>query len=126
MDGKIGIMWWLGQHLPFIKKNLSSNSFNLEKSLFLSKIRKNIRFYPNYCILNYNYIICIIYRIKIRSFDSTTLYKRKETSLHTIYNQKKIIFLQNQAKSQKYSFLIQKCAIPIVFELTKMINSEIA
>ena len=41
-----------GQQLPVIKKNLSRNIFNIEKSSFLLKVLKVLCFYPNHRMLN--------------------------------------------------------------------------
>ena len=72
------------------KEKLSPQMFSTLKNSYFLKSTKNIRFYPNYRMLNSNTYASS--RIKIRSFDST-INKRNEF-LHTLYSKKKIFLSQ--------------------------------
>ena len=87
-----------GQQLPILKKNLSRNSFNLEKSPFLLKLPKNIRFNLNHRMLN-SYTFALS-KIEIKSLDST-INKRKQ-SLHTHTQPEKITFLSKNHKNTAF------------------------
>ena len=73
------------------KEKLSPQMFSTLKNFYFLKSTKNIRFYPNYRMLNSNTYASS--RIKIRSFDST-INKRNE-SLHTLYSKKKYFYHKN-------------------------------
>ena len=91
-----------GQQLPVIKKTLSGNNFNLEKSSFSLKVLKNIRIYPNHRMVN-SYTFALS-RIKIKSLDSKQKKtKAKEKNLCIPYTAwKKIIFLSKNHKNTTF------------------------
>ena len=110
------------QVLPVIKKILSGNCFSLDKSSFLIKSTKNIRFRPNLRMLN-SYTFAL-YRIKITSLDST-INKRKNISAYPTAR-KHSIFIKKIAKIQLFGL---KCTIHnrYAFESRniEMINLEV-
>ena len=112
-----------GQQLPVIKKNLSRNSFNLEKSSFSLKLLKTYVFTQITMLNSYTFALS---RIKSKSLGST-IHKRKKT-LHTLYSLKKIIFLSKKKNNKKILFDL-KCTIlnRYTYESRniEMINSEV-
>ena len=87
-----------GQQLPGIKKNHSGNRSNLEKSSFFIKSTKNIRFLPKSQTAQW-LRICIIPNLNQEVIFN---HKQKKKSLHTLYSQKKNIFLSKNHKNTAF------------------------